>query len=92
MLSPRAPEDCSCTFSLPSSSPDRSYSSVVSEYINAPDFTIVADQRIVYSRLLLPGPAAAMPLEKDLEGAIFVYANEKLVYAEWLDYKLPLSV
>lgn len=85
-------KDCSCTFSLPSSSPDRSYSSVVSEYINAPDFTIVADQRIVYSRLLLPGPAAAMPLEKDLEGAIFVYANEKLVYAKWLDYKLPLSV
>lgn len=84
-------QDCSCTFSLPDSDPDRSYSDIVSEYSSAPDFTIVADQRIVYSHLLLPESADTVPLEKDLEGAVFIYANEKLVYAKWIDYKLSPS-
>lgn len=83
-------QGCGCAFSLPNTEPKVLYSEIISKYIGAPDFTIVADQRIVYSHALLHKHTNTIPLEKDLEGTVFIYANGKLVYAEWMDYKLIL--
>ena len=80
-------KDCSCNFSLPDTNQKEPYNEVISKYINIPDFTIVVNQRIVYSRSLLPESASVVPSEGDLEGTVFIYANEGLVYAKWIDYK-----
>ena len=80
-------KDCSCNFSLPDTNQKESYNEVISKYINIPDFTVVANQRIVYSHSLLPESASVVPSEGDLEGTVFIYANERLVYAKWIDYK-----
>lgn len=80
-------KDCSCNFSLPDTNQKESYNEVISKYINIPDFTVVVNQRIVYSRSLLPESASVVPSEGDLEGTVFIYANERLVYAKWIDYK-----
>lgn len=80
-------KDCSCNFLLPDTNQKESYNDVISKYINIPDFTVVVNQRIVYSHSLLPESASVVPSEGDLEGTVFIYANERLVYAKWIDYK-----
>ncbi|ESU41332.1 Ubiquitin-activating enzyme E1 [Giardia duodenalis] len=80
-------KDCSCNFLLPDTNQKESYNEVISKYINIPDFTVVVNQRIVYSHSLLPESASVVPSEGDLEGTVFIYANERLVYAKWIDYK-----